>query len=540
LAARGGLLRRGLEAAAALALAALAVALVFESGSRGFFPLDQSNVFEGGYRLLRGQVPYKDFLMPVGPLAFVIQVPFFLLFGVTNRAQLLHAGVVNALAALLAVSCVKRLFPEALLPAYLAGLATAAWFYPIFGTPAFDQTALFFHLAALVVLLPALVDTGAPIGRGNRVALVSGLLSGLAFFSKQNAGALSASCLVLLILATAQARRVPLAVRFIAGWGGCAALFVLWLLVFSDAGAFVRHFLAMPVAEGLRRVGSAAFQAGMLADMRSRGLTLALVLLGPLLSFVALAIHGAMLLARRTLLSRRAALGFAVSLSLGLVQWLFIRVTSNLPDNAFGFAGLADALAILAVLELVPAATVAGLGRRAAETALLALVALPLVGAGRELARSRQVHEYWFEIHYRNAPVSRALEPARWSARADDPRAIRVADVDALVDFLRARRAPFFVFPDMVVLYGLAGAVPPQPLVWFHRGLTYPTTYDVELDRRIVRELERHGVRYLVYESVSFLGTEKRLSHFPLLKDYLARFRPLLRYGIFEVREKPG
>lgn len=525
-------MRHRIEALAALALAALAVALVFESGSRGFFPLDQSNVFEGGYRLLRGQVPYRDFLMPVGPLAFVIQVPFFLLFGVNNYAHLWHSGVVNALAALLAVRCVKRLFPDAVVPAYLAGLVTAAWFYPIFGTPAFDQTALFFHLVALVVLLPALEAAGG----ASRAALWSGLLSGLAFFSKQNAGALSVVCLVLLILALGGARRAPLTLRFLVGLGVCGGLFLLWLLLFSDVRGFFRHFIALPVAEGLRRVASAEYRAGMLADIRSSGLTLALVLLGPLLSLGGLALHARSLFAGgRPALPRRSTLGFAVALSLASLQWLFIRVTSNLPDNAFGLAGLADTLALLAVLEARPPG--AAWRRRVAEAGLVAVVALPLAFAGRDLARARLVHDYWFEIHYRNAPVSRALAPARWSARLDDPRAIRVEDVDALVDFLRQRRDPFFVFPDFVALYGLAGAEPPQPLVWFHRGLTHPTQYDEELDRRIVGELVRHRVRYVVVESVSFLGTEKRLSHFPLLRDYLARFRPLLNYGIFEVRE---
>lgn len=535
-------MRRTLEPLAALALAALAVALVFESGSRGFFPLDQSNVFEGGYRLLRGQVPYRDFVMPVGPLTFVVQVPFFLLFGVNNRAQLLHAGAINAAAALLAVSCVKRLFPGALVPAYLAGLATAAWFYPIFGTPAFDQMALFFHLAALVLLLPALADGPHTPQGGHRAALASGFVSGLAFFSKQNAGALSVVCLLFVIAAAAGARRTGLALRFVAGLACCAALFLFWLVLFSDPGAFVRHFLLMPIAEGLRRATSGEFHAGVLADLRSSGLTLGLVLSGPLLSLAFLSFHAAGRLGGRRGLPARAVLGFVVSLSLALLQWGFIRVTSNLPDNAFGFAGLAAALALLAALEALSTggSAAGGWRRHVLAAAVVGLVALPLARAGRDLARSRQVHEYWFEIHYRNAPVSRALAPARWSARRDDPRAIRVEDVDALLDFLRERRAPFFVFPDLVALYGLAGVEPPQPLVWFHRGLTYPAEYDVELDRRVVRELRRHGVRYVVIERVSFLGTEKRLSHFPLLGQYLAGFREVARFGIFGVREKPN
>lgn len=81
--------------------------------------------------------------------------------------------------------------------------------------------------------------------------------------------------------------------------------------------------------------------------------------------------------------------------------------------------------------------------------------------------------------------------------------------------------------------------MPPQPLVWFHPGLTYPTRYDEALDRRVVSDLERHGVRLVVIERVSFLGTEKRLGHFPQLRAYLDGFREVARFGIFEVRERP-
>jgi hypothetical protein len=523
-----------LALAAPALLAALAAALVYESGSRGFFPLDQSNVFDGGYRLLLGQVPYRDFLMPVGPVAFAIQALLFRLFGVSYGVLILHSALVNALAALLAALCVRRVFPAAPLPAWLAGLVTAAWFYPVFGTPVFDQTALFVHLLALLALLPAL-GGGAPPRRADAFALLSGVLAGLAFLSKQNAGALSVACLLFLVIAAAPARRLRLCAALVAGFALLAALFAGWLFTWSDPQAFYRHFFAIPLVEGLRRAGSAEFGAALLADARSNWLTLALVLFGPVASALALLLEASRRLTGRSpMLSHAARLGFSVSLSLGLLQWLFIRVTSNLPHNAFGLAGLADVLALLASLE--------ALGRRgrAAEAALAALLALPLAVAGRELARSRRVHEFWFVTHYRNAPLSRALAPARWAASQEDPRALRAQDLDALFDFLRASGEPFFVFPDCVVLYGLLGQEPPQPLLWFHPGLTYSWRYEEELDRRIVSGLERRGVRYVVVESVSFLGTEKRLSHFPLLKAYLARFRATRRFGIFELLERAG
>lgn len=49
---------------------------VFKSGERGFFAFDQSIVFDGGYRLTWGEVPYKDFLIPFGPVVFYLQAFF--------------------------------------------------------------------------------------------------------------------------------------------------------------------------------------------------------------------------------------------------------------------------------------------------------------------------------------------------------------------------------------------------------------------------------------------------------------------------------
>jgi hypothetical protein len=299
----------------------------------------------------------------------------------------------------------------------------------------------------------------------------------------------------------------------------------------------------------MRRTTSAEFHATTAADLRSHGLTLLLVLLGPALGALG---FGAELLSRLVrklpVLSLASRAGFAAALALGIFQWLFVAVTSNLPDNAFGLAGLADALALVACGDVLrgrasnaPASPGwAGDWRLDAGEILAAcLVLLPLSAAGRELARSRAVHEFWFEISYRRAPVSRALAPVAWSAPRDDPRALRVEDVDALVDFLKQERARFFVFPDFAVLYGLVGVRPPQPLVWFHRGLTYPARYDAALDRRVVAELEQASLRYVVVESVTFLGTEKRLRDFPLLRDYIeTRFEPVRRFGIFEVRER--
>jgi hypothetical protein len=66
-------------------------------GGRGFMPLDQSVVFDGAWRMVSGQVPFRDFAVPNGIVPSMMQVPFFRVFGVTWFAYCLHASVINGL-----------------------------------------------------------------------------------------------------------------------------------------------------------------------------------------------------------------------------------------------------------------------------------------------------------------------------------------------------------------------------------------------------------------------------------------------------------
>jgi len=127
-----------------LALLAFSLYLSFKAGERGFFAFDQSIVFDGGYRVACGQIPYKDFLLPWGPVVLWVQALFFKLLGVNYFAYLAHAAVVNACATFSSILILRFLFPTEKLISYFAGLLTAVWFYPPFATPWPEQMAFFF------------------------------------------------------------------------------------------------------------------------------------------------------------------------------------------------------------------------------------------------------------------------------------------------------------------------------------------------------------------------------------------------------------
>ena len=74
-----------------LGIAAFAGAIVWDVGHRGIYLFDQSGVFDGGWRVLQGQVMYRDFRAPYGPVVFWLQALFWQV-GRNAAGQLLVNG----------------------------------------------------------------------------------------------------------------------------------------------------------------------------------------------------------------------------------------------------------------------------------------------------------------------------------------------------------------------------------------------------------------------------------------------------------------
>ena len=50
-------------------------------GNRGIFPIEGTAFFDTAYRILLGDVPFKDYWLITGPFLDYIQSFFFLIFG---------------------------------------------------------------------------------------------------------------------------------------------------------------------------------------------------------------------------------------------------------------------------------------------------------------------------------------------------------------------------------------------------------------------------------------------------------------------------
>jgi hypothetical protein len=533
--------RAALGVTSFLVLPAFAFWFAFTAGQRGFYPFDQSIVFDGGYRVLSGQVPYSDFVFPFGPVAFWLQALFFRLFGVSYFGYLMGAAVINAAATLCAVSVVRQLLPRSRLLPLASGLLTAVWFYPPFGTPWVDQTGFFFGLLGLVAVIWAVVRTDAPSRRVLAI-IGSGSLAFLTFISKQNVGAFI-FLLYPLIIAVAhwrEARRMLQGLLlFTLGFAGSLGIFVVWLYLESDCATFIRYFFEIPSALGSERL--AALVGSWFGLLRpffgGRGPLVVNVVIWVSLAGSVYAL--ARLSARKqsqVQASLRVRLASTVCIYLILFQHVFMYTTLNQPENALGFFGIIFGLAGGLLLGNLNE-------RRGLRWALKVGIAAALVLAsiaGIRTSMNRKVQDILSGATYdRPVPIEK-MRHLRWA----HPTRMGSFDISeqSIVDlytYLAQRRENFFIFPDFTIFYGLLERPSPQPVLWFHEGVTYARASTDELDERIVRDIEANGVRILVLEQVSWFNTGERLNDFPRMKSYIMRnFAKVGQIETFSLYEK--
>ncbi len=548
---------RALDAIVLLGLSAFAFYLTFKSGFRGFYPFDQSIVFDGSYRVLSGQVAYKDFIMPFGPMVFWLHAVFFRLLGVSYYAYVFGAASVNVLATLCSVMMVRLLFPSRRLVSYVAGILTAVWFYPPFGTPWVDQTAFFFSFLGITAVLAAIFADPRRRAAREMLLAASGLLAFLAFISKQNAGAFMLPIYPLLI-AAAYLPDQKLTLRrlgtFAVGLGGSVAGFVLWLAVASNLGNFIQYVIKLASELGERRL-SHFFRTWFAIRKPSFGgrgpISVRVLVIVSLAVALLMLIMACRRLKSKGTAAKRLLLASMVCVYCICFQHVFISTTLNQPENGFGFVGIIFAIAVgLALLFAEPAALnlpvvaqgpALRMGFKLLVLVAAAVAVLVASSDGIKVSMSRKVHDIFrgpaFVEPFREAGLRglRWGEPTRMGGSV-----IEAKDVAGLLAYLKERREKFFIFPDFTILYGLAKVPSPQPLLWFHEGVTYPkNAYDPRLDRWIVEDLKRNGVRIVIIEQVSWFNTGKRLDAFPEMKSYIyGSFIRIGQIGTFSIYEK--
>ncbi len=150
----------------------------YYSGLRGIYPLDSFIIFDGGFKILNGVYPFKDYWSISGPFVDYFQSLIFFIFKINWFSYVLHAALINSFLALLSFYFFYTIGIKIFL-SFLYALGISILAYPSSGTPFMDHHAVIFSLASLIVLILGFKENN------NLFWFLIPIFLGLAFFSKQ-------------------------------------------------------------------------------------------------------------------------------------------------------------------------------------------------------------------------------------------------------------------------------------------------------------------------------------------------------------------
>jgi hypothetical protein len=181
--------------------------------------------WEGAYRLYIGQLPFKDFGIPVGPGMWIMPAIFFKIFGPYVYTLVITQVFLNfiSLISLRSILNTLRVKPEVIL---VSILLLCLSYIMINFWPWYNQSVFVYQLVGTALLLKGLYHGNRVWG--NILVFLSGLFLVWSLFTKQDGGALGILiCGILLVVYTILTRKfVPLLV-----WVASLTLFLLLAIV---------------------------------------------------------------------------------------------------------------------------------------------------------------------------------------------------------------------------------------------------------------------------------------------------------------------
>ncbi len=512
---RAGLAKRAGLAALLLLLFGFGFGVGLHYARLGFHPLDGSIVFDGGWRILSGQVPLRDFDTPDSIVPSLLQAVAFRAFGVSWFVYCAHAAVINGLFCVVVFLLLRALAAGSALAtsyALLSGLVL----YPPFGVPFAEQHAFFFTALGLLAAVGA--PRVQPAWLGPLLLAPIPVLLAAAMLSKPNPSVFAAPWVLLAALAVPHCGRsrlstlVALAAGALVTAGALSALLGLleispanaWLLLWERPGQIASKRLPELNLMELGRLFQVAFyQDALLLPRVALCGVAAAALAGPAFW--------------RSLLREDPVSGLRLLLAGGLcgVGILFRATTLNQPIIGVAFAFLIGGLVHASLGS--PLFSGALQLRRLAGLLLVAAAAFDALYLSVYVNPRRVVHEIFFDAEWARRPRTPALSFMHY--QVNPFYRTSAAQLDRTIAFLRRQPENFLLIGDSSILYGLTGKPSVSPSLWFHDGLTAPPRDSAAFARhaeRMMQRAEQHGVRWVVVEGKR-TGMHSKLEQYPRL-----------------------
>jgi 4-amino-4-deoxy-L-arabinose transferase-like glycosyltransferase len=510
-------------------------------GHFGLYAFDQSMMFDGGWRILSGQVPFKDFIMAFGPLSFAVQALFFKLFGVSWTSMVLAAAFAGAIAAVSVMRTMGLLFgKERVWLIGLSGLLVGTSFQSMFGTLWIEQVGFLACLLGIQMICESIQITG----RLRFLYLgLAGSLAVMAFLAKQNVGVLTFVLLSILtvLMAPPEPKEIGKCLSsFLIGLAIAAGLFVLWLVTYSDPHLFIRHALQVPSQVGRDRLEwKTLFFPPWLLQPDGTTQWCYAVSLGAALQCVVLVIFNRGF-REAFLTSPGCRVAFGLAVCIPFVQSIFEMSSMNMRQNMLFLSGLILSFGI-GLFLLLPG----GSGKWRPWIPLLAgFVSCFLLVEIAYFSWNRMVRPVFPQkarnlskrLHVPELANVFWISPTLAGVHHGDPE-IEPRDIDAVCSYLRSQKKDFLVLGDSSYLYGINGVVPPQPLLYFQTHHFYDESDIPRLDDWFLSSIKKRDIRIIVREKISvFPATlDADLPMPKVIKWVSENFSPGPTFGNFEI-----
>ena len=228
----------------------------FYSGYRGVFPIDSFLIYDGGYKVLNGYYPFKDYWSITGPLLDYVQSIFFFLFDVNWFSYVLHAALVNVIFTLFIFNFLIK-FGLEIFYSFLYALSVSILAYPSIGTPFMDHHSAIFSMMSICSVLLAILEDKKSYW------FFSGILLVISFFSKQIPSAyliISIIPIILLNFLFLKNRKISNLFYFLLGnILSIATIFIIFLVTTTPFENFFVQYFMYPISLGNIRIESISF-----------------------------------------------------------------------------------------------------------------------------------------------------------------------------------------------------------------------------------------------------------------------------------------
>lgn len=516
-------------------------------------PLDNSIVFDAGWRVLSGQQFFVDFTAPNGFVPAGIEAFFFQVFGVNWWAHCLHAAVFNGFFCALSYMFLRGLGGKPWLAGIYAALSGIVFYVPI-GTAYPDQTAFFFGFAMLTAMIWS-VRAGPRLRRVLWSLLP--VLFLLAALSKQIPSVFFLPAYFLLFLHVPRKQWLVMLACLLGGCLVAVALFFLLLPGLSLRDPNDWYFLyELPAQLGAERfagIDLSVYKWFKTLNLRtlqvlnkanfihSLGLYLPLFLLPVLLGIQKYKQFSWKL--EKALL---APLVWA-----WLLLWtcsLFVLLTLNQAENGIPFVFICVGVYHSfydRLLSMLPV-----FAKRPGAWKRLLVVGVHVLLLGNAIWDAGRFHvQVNATRKVADIELSAQVVPAWPDGFAglnflDYQAAYWYGDLDpeVLLEFLQENSGPFYLWGDLSGLYGLRGQASLNPALWYHYGLTMAPPGSprfADYGEAVRQRCETHGVRWLIFENWDRrTSTNVRFWDFPDLQAWVeARTVRFFEVGGFKVVE---